>query len=609
MSVDAVKQFESDDEEQRRLAVDSLKGDCSTAATKLLYKALGDESWRVRKTAVEVLLLCSEKDLLSDLIVKSAEFLREEENPGLRNSAIEILIKLKTSAVPSLIELLKDENPEIRKFSCDILGEIKDNSSVTAIGELLNDDDNNVRASASEALGEIGGKGVIDILIKALDIDNLWLRFATLEALGKMGEGVPFEPVVKFFEDQMLRKGVLDALQSTGDIKSVEFFIKGLEDKSATTRNSAVIGLAQSLENLSLEEKNELKEDILKAINDEFFLTMLDSHVVEVRCSAVKVLAVVEKIIHQKTLMKMASNGEMEIVITDLLASSKENSLSFILSEMQKFDDNERAYSCKVLGSIGSAAAVDVLKSALKDNHGHTRKNALLSLGRLNSMDSLKEIAGLLNDEFDDVAEASVAALSQIGSFSLDSKGRVMKFLSTDFKEKNPRERKLIIMFIGYVGDKGDLDVILSALKDEDSNVRQASVLALGSINPKNTLSYLSVPLTDESNDVRLATINVMGNINSAESEDLLKLALKDTDSWIKSAAVRSLARIGTSSAVEAIGGVIKDDTVVVSITAIDSIADLKGSDGIKFIEEGLSHSDSAVVSSAKEKIESLKAV
>lgn len=607
MSVELSKQLESSDEEERRLAVESIKGECSGESLGFIFKALGDDSWRVRKTAVDAMLQCSGGANQSSLIDKLTDSLRDEENPGLRNSAIEVLIQIGSPAAPKLIELFKDPDCEIRKFTCDILGEIKEKSAAEAIGELLDDEDNNVRSAAAEALGAIGGEGVVGILVAALDKENLWLRFSILESLGKLGSGVPYEPVVKFFDDQMLRKGVLDALRSTDDKRALGFFIRGLNDKSSITRNSAVLGLAKIVQTLPVETALEVKEDILRVIDEDAFLKMLGSHIAEVRLSAIRVLTLAGRLIHIEKLLEIGSGNEAADLIVDLFMSSKAESLDGLLSRLPCLGDRERSYACKILGSLGSPESVPVLINALKDNFGHTRRNALLALGRLNASTSIGDIANLLDDEFEDVSDAAVAALSQISSFSDQSKGQVMSFLTTGFKEKTPRIRHNITMIIGYIGNRDDLEIILSALKDENSKVRQSAVMALGSIKPNNALDYLSISLSDESNDVRLATINVMGSINSLESENLLKLALKDNDSWIKSAAIRSLTKIGTDSAVEAIAGMIKNDTVVVSITAIDSIAELCGRDGVRFIEEGLLHPDSAVVSSAKAKIDSLK--
>lgn len=604
MDADLEIKLTSSDEEERRIAVDSLKSDGSSEARESIYIALGDESWRVRKTAVDSILHYKDAEGLVDSLIES---LRNEKNPGLRNSSIEVLVKIGSPTVTKLLTLFDDSDPDIRKFACDILGEIKEPSSITAIGGLLSDEDNNVRSSASETLGKIGGSEVVGVLVDALEMDNLWLRFSTLQALGKVGTGVPYEPVVKFFEDQMLRKGVLDALASTNDNRAIPYFLKGLGDKSSTTRNSAVLGLSKFLLSLSTDEIVNLSDDIRDAIDKDLISAMLDSHSMDIKKGLVIILTVAKLLVEPEKLIHTASEGHIVSEISKLFLSCKDESYKFLTSNLSKFNDRERALACSLFGDIGVDQDVSpVLRNALKDSYGHTRRCALLSLSKLNSIGSISDMVMLLDDEYEDVAGQAVSSIANISSHSPQSKVNIIKMLTADFKEASPTLRSNIISVVGRIGDSGDEEIVLSAMKDEDSKVRQSGVLALGSINPSDSFEHLSIALTDESHDVRLSTISVLGDLKSRESEKVLVLALKDEDSWIKSAAIRSLALIGTDSAVEAIGSVISGDTVVVAMTALDSIEELRGKRGIKYLEKGLLHADSTVVEAAKGKIESV---
>jgi len=84
-----------------------------------IYKCLSDESWRVRKEAVELFLsLPRASELASEVI----ELLHAEENAGLRNAAVEILVRLGRHSLPSLHEELSCSDHDVRKFVLDILG-------------------------------------------------------------------------------------------------------------------------------------------------------------------------------------------------------------------------------------------------------------------------------------------------------------------------------------------------------------------------------------------------------------------------------------------------------------------------------------------------------
>ncbi|NIQ96152.1 MAG: HEAT repeat domain-containing protein, partial [Desulfuromonadales bacterium] len=100
-----------------------------------IYNALGDESWRVRKEAVDLFLRRPENARCAGEVVK---LLHSEENAGLRNAAMEILIRLGRQAVPHLLSEIGTPDHDVRKFILDIVGEIGDPSCVPALVDSLN---------------------------------------------------------------------------------------------------------------------------------------------------------------------------------------------------------------------------------------------------------------------------------------------------------------------------------------------------------------------------------------------------------------------------------------------------------------------------------------
>ena len=115
------KSLSSSDEEKRRLAVTGLAGYPVTEVKEHIFQALGDESWRVRKEAVELLSGISiSREMIEELIA----LLRSRDNAGLRNAAVEILVRLGAKAVPVLSPYVKDADHDVRKFIVDIMGSI-----------------------------------------------------------------------------------------------------------------------------------------------------------------------------------------------------------------------------------------------------------------------------------------------------------------------------------------------------------------------------------------------------------------------------------------------------------------------------------------------------
>lgn len=128
------KLLENKDVEVRREAVEKIKGNPSEASIALLLKAMQDVSWRVRKTAVDIIL---EEYPIEAYISGLIGLLYLDDNAGARNSAIETLIKLGKKVTPFLIEAFNTQNRDVRKFIIDVLGEFRDKKSLPLMFDAL----------------------------------------------------------------------------------------------------------------------------------------------------------------------------------------------------------------------------------------------------------------------------------------------------------------------------------------------------------------------------------------------------------------------------------------------------------------------------------------
>ena len=121
------KLLKDTDIEVRKDVLENLRGKPSDTYISLLLGAMEDASWRVRKTAIEI--------LLSDYPVEKyigglINLLYREDNAVARNSSIEALILLNKKVTPFLIEAFKTANRDVRKFIIDVLGGFKDSRSL-----------------------------------------------------------------------------------------------------------------------------------------------------------------------------------------------------------------------------------------------------------------------------------------------------------------------------------------------------------------------------------------------------------------------------------------------------------------------------------------------
>ena len=140
------------EESRRRRVVDELGASRRPEAIAPLLMAVADESWPVRQAAAEHLAAFDPPTILPALEAA----LRDDEDAGARNAAMEIYVKLGGAAVAPLLALLGDADEEVRNFAAVMLGALRDRRAVGPLMAALADPDLNVRHAAAASLGQIG---------------------------------------------------------------------------------------------------------------------------------------------------------------------------------------------------------------------------------------------------------------------------------------------------------------------------------------------------------------------------------------------------------------------------------------------------------------------
>lgn len=133
----------------------------------------------------------------------------------LRNASGEILTNMGKYAVKTLLPYLKNNDFDVRKFACDILGIIGDESIVNNVTPLLTDPDKNTMLSAIETLGNLQAISALDSLIMVYESSEDVKPFV-IEAIGKIGgensESYLLEQLEMDNNDTFLQTTIIDAL-------------------------------------------------------------------------------------------------------------------------------------------------------------------------------------------------------------------------------------------------------------------------------------------------------------------------------------------------------------------------------------------------------------
>ncbi|WP_169314905.1 HEAT repeat domain-containing protein [Rubinisphaera brasiliensis] len=147
-----------------------------------------------------------------------------DENRAVRLKVLDSLRRLKhPDAVPYMVDLLADPQPEIRERAVDVLGQIGDQSAVVDLENLLKEDRHEgVRIACAKALGEIGDPESVAVLEDALT-DTVQVRLKAVIALGQIGNDSALLSLTAMLRDQLpeLRYHAAQALAEIGDKRSI----------------------------------------------------------------------------------------------------------------------------------------------------------------------------------------------------------------------------------------------------------------------------------------------------------------------------------------------------------------------------------------------------
>jgi HEAT repeat protein len=546
----------SPDEEVRRLAVECTGRLAPEQVVPQLLLCLGDESWRVRKAAVERLAEWPDAERVIEALVAA---LGDGENPGRRNAAVDALVRRGAEALPRLVAATHGSDPDVRKFAVDALAGIADARATQALIARLRDEDANVRASAADALGAVGGSAAIASLCEAArspEQDPL-VRFSALHALAALDAPVWARDLQSALADPMLRPVALEVIGRVADDEdAVLALLKGLEGPARAVREAAIRSLLRLLGRRDgapaeallarIRERVAAQPGIVDAAVERLGEADLPTRLAWVQflgavraCSA----AVAVLLAGRDEALEPIALGALEA-----MGAPAEAALDEVWSDLES---DARRTACAFFGRAAGARSAARLCEALDDADPSVRGAAIRSLAQRPLSQALPglvrrlELAALAvepdfsEDECLAVTEALVAIARS------EDADRVIAALRAALGGAAEPVRGAVASVLGSIGRPQDADLVGLLLKDASDSVRRAAVEALARLEPGSARESLRLAIGDESAQVRAAAARALGACATAEGVADLRRLAADEDLRVRTTAVRALVSRG----------------------------------------------------------------
>ena len=581
------RQIKSSNVDLRREAVEGMRGMKQDSCIPLLLKAMEDVSWRVRKSAVEVLL---DDYPIEKYIEGLIGLLYIGDNAGARNSAIEALVRLGKKATAFLVRAFQTPNRDVRKFVIDVLGEHRDPRSLPLMLEALRDEDENVRATAVEHLGKVGEVSVVDALIEIIEKGDLWTSYPAADALGRIGNRKAVPCLLRALGTKPLREPVLKALGRLADPTSLSSIVPLLEEQSINVQEQALKTIAKfyhkgvSADVITGEMKKSLGDRVMKLLIKHAWSNKKD-----VKISSILLLGLMKDEAAYGPLLEISEEEEFADDIRKALIFIGKDRPESLLKLFDADSAHQRRFMCEVTAEIVSPVYYNILEELLSDEDGHVRSAAAMSIAKLGDPGAVDRLEKLLTDPYEDVQEAAVLALSNL-SDALKEEDIIGMLRSEDSVL-----RRNAACLLGNMRASSAVEELGFALKDEDVRVRKAVVGALAAIGTEEAVRYLTLALTDENADIRISAVMSLGATRGEGVLDSLVILASDRDSYVRAAAARSLGMTEDKRAVGPLIGLLDDGWAFVVATAIESLGKIGGDDAREAIAGMLSSSDEEI--------------
>jgi len=583
--------LQSENEEERLQGLRQLNQEGIDGHLGLLYRAMGDASWRVRKEAAEVFLALPVAAELSGEII---ELLHAEDNAGLRNTAVDILVRLGRLAVPRLLEELACPDHDVRKFVIDILGAIGDPSVGGALIAALADDDTNVRAAAAENLGRLQVVEAVPHLVAAMRTADLMTRFTILEALAQIGNEIPVADLLAYREEKLLRKALFDCLGHVGNGQAVPVLVEGLCDEMRNVREAAAVALGRLAE-----KETGLVEQAIASAADRvgpILGELVGSRHQQVTRAALQLIAWAGDAGVVPILLPLAGQEHLQRLVLFSLINIASRCGSSLLELWPNLDDSGRAYLVYALGEAGCRDCLPRVLEALQASSPELQQAAAHALGKVGDPETPARLVNVLVDCDSEVAPTVVSALASLAAAFPD---QVIAAAGELLGREDERLRTEGVRVLSGVRDRDISDMISMALKDESREVRAAAIEACRGRDDDALWQQLLFALTDESADVRRMAVESIGASGRAEASEALSLALQDEDIWVRSTAVRALGQLGSEEACGLVREQLGDPVGLVVIACLESLVAAGVPDANDCLRNALDHEDRDVVIAA----------
>ncbi|MDT3700042.1 MAG: HEAT repeat domain-containing protein [Thermincola sp.] len=198
----------------RAISAERLGKIGGSETAELLFRAMSDKNDEVRMSATAAL-----KSLADPSIAKFLVEALKDPYKWLPARVAEVLVAIGPAGVPDLHQALESNDPALKGYIIEILGEIGEPSSASQINHILQDSNANIRLQAARSLGKIRHDSSIQPLAGLLEDQEVKVKVQAIRSLGLIGDSRAVQYLSPYLnaQDKVIKFAVSEALHNISD--------------------------------------------------------------------------------------------------------------------------------------------------------------------------------------------------------------------------------------------------------------------------------------------------------------------------------------------------------------------------------------------------------
>lgn len=591
--------IKSEDSDTRQMAVWELKNLPLEKSLEPFIILLGDKDWRVRKAVSEVLIERSNKDVINALIYA----LYDEENAGKRNTSIETLHKIGNKILTQVLEeLKKTENYDVKLALISLLGDIRSEDGFNFLLSFVQKEkDINLLSSAISSLSHYNKKETIPTLIKLLKHENPWIQFHCIEALGNLKEPEVLSFILPLYKQPGLQKSVLDSISQINHISTLPFLLDVI--KTEEKINLSAIHAITNLYNAKLPAilKKRYQEIVIRKVMEEFppekIAQLISIFNLTPKQDLKRDILYIFGWTKAETAFQILINALKDPEFSDLAleclgyyGKKGWEPSKFLLKEEQ--DEDFIVQYLRVLKLWKEPESIPYLIEFLEKPEFSIKFQALDTLSIFPKKELVVYLLTLLEDLSPAIQNLAVQVLKSWGEKDEALKDYIFQRVSKLCLSKNPSLRINSLQIYVHLKGSGYFEILQKAISDPNPLIRKQAIQLMGQCKDERFSPYLIHSLTDEEPRVRQEAILAIEMLKPEGAYEPLLSALEDPDFWIRASAAKVLGGYQKPQTLKALVHHLHTDIPPVKIACLESLGKLQDSKSLEVIMEQLKYPD-----------------